>query len=268
MKNINPYLVEGNDFVVSKSSKNLFCPSPISYGSFALDDGNFTLSESDKDLIISSEPKTKKFIRSFIGSEELINSKKRFCLWLLDANPSEINQLKKIRERVLAVKEWRNQSERMATKKLAETPTVFAEIRQPNTRFLAIPTLSSVRRRYIPIGFLEPEIIASNQLYIVPNADLFTFGVITSEMHMDWLRQTGGTFKSDYRYSSTIVYNNFPFPQQVDPKQKKKVETAAQAVLDTRAKYPDSSLADLYDPLTMPPDLVKAHQALDKAVDL
>ena len=145
---------------------------------------------------------------------------------------------------------------------------MFAEIRQPRSQYLAFPTLSSELRFYIPIDFLEPNIIASNQIYIIPDATLYLFGILTSEMHMTWVKYVCGRLKSDYRYSSSIVYNNFPFPETVTDKQKQTVETCAQAVLDTRAKYPDSSLADLYDPLIMPPDLIKAHQKLDKAVDL
>ena len=177
-------------------------------------------------------------------------------------------KITKIKERVEAVRNWRANSERANTKKLADTPTIFAEIRQPESDYLAFPTVSSENRNYIPIAFLKSEIIASNQLYILPNANNFIFGILTSLMHMVWVKNIAGRFKSDNRYSASIVYNNYPFPKNVSEANQKKVEAAAQKVLDVRANYKSSSLADLYDPLSMPPDLVKAHQALDKAVDL
>jgi hypothetical protein len=268
VNNINPYLVEGNDLCILKNKKPICNVQEINYGSFALDDGKFTLSEDEKDEIISSSPEVNQYIKPFIGGRELIRSEKRFCLWLLNSDLEKVRKINKIIERVELVKKWRLNSNRATTKKLADTPYLFAEVRQPKSRYLAFPTLSSETRNYIPIAFLEPNIIASNQLYILPNATLYLFGILTSKMHMTWVKYVCGRLKSDYRYSSTIVYNNYPFPENISDKQKQKVETAAQAVLDTRAKYPDSSLADLYDPLTMPPDLVKAHQTLDKAVDL
>ena len=267
-KNINPYLTEGNDLIIQKRSQSLCKIQEINYGSFALDDGNFTLSEADKKEIIKSSPEAEKYIKQFIGGKELIRNEKRFCLWLLNAEPDKIKKISVIMNRVNAVKNWRLNSNRNTTKKLANIPSIFAEIRQPESNYLAFPTLSSENRKYIPVAFLSPDVIASNQLYIISNADLFLFGILTSEMHMAWVKYVCGRLESRFRYSSTIVYNNYPFPENVSDKQKQKVETSAQKVLDTRAKYPDSSLADLYDPLTMPPDLVKAHQALDKAVDL
>jgi len=169
--------------------------------------------------------------------------------------------------RVEAVKKWREASNRETTKKLSLTPTSFAEIRQPTTDYVAVPTLSSERRMYIPMAFLPAEVIASNQLYILPDATLFHFGILTSAMHMAWVRYTCGRLESRYRYSAGIVYNNYPWPDEPTDKLRTAVEAAAQAVLDARAQFPQSSLADLYDPLTMPPALVKAHQALDRAVD-
>jgi hypothetical protein len=268
VKNINPYLVEGSDIVVLKKNKPISNVPEIIYGSFALDNGYFTLAETEKEALITSNPESAKYIRKFIGGRELIHRENRFCLWLLGAKPDEIRKFPLILERIEKVKQWRTTSNRKTTQKLALTPTVFAEIRQPNTPYLAFPTLSSENRNYILIAFLSPDIIASNQLYVLPNATLYLLGILTSQMHMTWVKYIGGRFKSDYRYSSTIVYNNYPFPQNVSEKQQQKVEEAAQLVLETREKYPNSSLADLYDPLTMPPDLVKAHQTLDKAVDL
>ncbi|MGV8964559.1 MAG: class I SAM-dependent DNA methyltransferase [Candidatus Saccharimonadaceae bacterium] len=268
VKNINPYLVEGKDlFIISRS--NPICNiQEIRYGSFALDDGNYTLSQNERDDIIKESPKAEKYIKLFLGGRELLHSEKRYCLWLANANPTEIKNIKIIVERIEAVKKWRSSSNRDTTKKLASTPTLFAEVRQPSTDYLAFPTLSSENRNYIPIAFLNPDIIASNQLYILPNSTIFHFGVLTSGMHMSWVKYICGRLKSDFRYSSSIVYNNFPWPANPTVKQKETIEAAAQKVLDARLAFPGSSLADLYDPLTMPPILVKAHQELDKAVDL
>ena len=268
VKNINPFLVEGKDNTV-ENRKSPICNVPeIIYGSFALDDGNYTLSEEEKSQIIAENSNSEKLIKPFIGGRELLHSEKRYCLWLLNADPSEIKNNSKIKERVEAVRKWRSNSERANTKKLAETPTLFAEVRQPKTSYLAFPTVSSVNRKYIPIAFLSPETIASNQLYVLPNANVYYFGVLTSFIHMAWVKSVCGRLKSDYRYSASIVYNNFPFPENPTDKQIKAIEEKAQKVLDTRAEFPNNSLADLYDPLSMPPALVKAHNELDKAVDL
>lgn len=268
VKNINPFLVEGKDITV-ENRKSPICKVPeIIYGSFALDDGSYTLSEEERNQIISENSNSEKLIRPFIGGRELLHSEKRYCLWLLNADPNEIKTNSKIKERVEAVRKWRSNSDRANTKKLAETPTLFAEVRQPNTSYLAFPTVSSVNRKYIPISFLSPETIASNQLYVLPNANVYYFGILTSFIHMAWVKSVCGRLKSDYRYSASIVYNNFPFPENPSNKQIKAIEEKAQKVLDTRAEFPNNSLADLYDPLSMPPALVKAHNELDKAVDL
>jgi len=267
-KNINPFLLEGKDITV-ENRKTPICKVPeIVYGSFALDDGNYTLSEEERSEIILENKNSEKLVRPFIGGRELLHSEKRYCLWLAEAEPNEIKNNIKIKDRVEAVKKWRSNSDRGNTKKLADTPTLFAEVRQPKTNYLAFPTVSSVNRKYIPIAFLSPEIVASNQLYVLPNANLFHFGVLTSLMHMAWVKYICGRLKSDYRYSASIVYNNYPWPENPTEKHIKSIEIAAQKVIDTRAEFPNSSLADLYDPLTMPPSLVKAHNELDKAVDL
>ena len=266
-KNINPYLVDSYDIMLSKRSAPICAAPKINYGSFALDDGNYTLSESDRDEIINECGNSEKLIRPFIGGQELLHSIKRYCLWLIDASPKEIKENRKILERVEAVRKWRSDSNRDNTRKLADTPTVFAEIRQPDTNYLAIPTTSSENRKYIPIALLSPDIVASNQLYIVPNVTLYHFGVLTSAMHMAWTKYVCGRLKSDFRYSSGIVYNNFPWADNPMPKQIERIEQCAKAVLEARDMYPNSSLADLYDPLAMPLALMKAHQALDKAVD-
>ena len=267
-KNINPYLVEGKDITVENRKSPISNVPEIIYGSFALDDGNYTLSEVERSQIISENSNSEKLIRPFIGGRELLHSEKRYCLWLAEAEPSDIRNNSKIKDRVEAVRKWRSNSDRANTKKLAETPTLFAEVRQPKTNYLAFPTLSSENRKYIPIAFLEPSIIASNQIYVLPNSNQFHFGILTSMMHMAWIKSVCGRLESRYRYSASIVYNNYPWPENTNEKQIKAIEEKAKKVLDARAEFPNRSLAELYDPLAMPPALVKAHNELDKAVDL
>ncbi|MCX6982886.1 MAG: class I SAM-dependent DNA methyltransferase [Verrucomicrobia bacterium] len=267
VSNISPYLIEGSNIVAAARSTPVCAVPEMGYGSFALDDGNYTLSRDDRDALLTENPQASIYLRPFIGGREMLHSEERWCLWLKDAAPSEIRKLPAVMRRVEAVQKWRTASGRETTQKLAITPTIFAEVRQPITPYLAIPTLSSVRRRYIPIGFLEPETIASNQLYVLPDATLFHFGVLHSAIHVAWVKHVAGRFKSDYRYSNAIVYNNYPWPEAPTPAQRSAVERAAQAVLDARAKFPASTLADLYDPLAMPPALATAHAALDRAVD-
>jgi type I restriction-modification system DNA methylase subunit len=268
VKNINPYLVEGNDLVILSRSKAISTVPNINFGSMPNDRGYLILTESEKEEFLNNEPDAQKWIRPYTGAQEFINGYSRYCLWLVGIQPQELKQLKGIAQRVEQVKRVRSQSSRDSTRKLADFPALFGENRQPDTDYLLVPRVSSERRKYIPIGFISQEVIGNDQVLLIPNATLYLFGILTSEMHMTWVRYVCGRLESRFRYSNTIVYNNYPFPENVNEKQKQKVETAAQAVLDTRAKYPDSSLADLYDPLTMPPDLVKAHQILDKAVDL
>ncbi len=268
VKNINPYLVEGNDSTIPSRKEPICNVSKIVYGSMANDGGNLILSEESQRELLAKEPEAEKFIRLFLGSEEFINNIKRYCLWLKNIKPEELRSLPLVKNRVEAVKLHRSNSTRLTTQKLAAFPHLFGEIRQSESNYLLIPGVSSENRKYIPVGFMPPEVIASDLARMVPNATLFLFGVITSQMHMNWVKYVCGRLKSDFRYSNSIVYNNYPFPLNPTDPQKQKVEEAAQTVLDTRTKYPSSSLADLYDPVTMPPDLVKAHQALDKAVDL
>jgi hypothetical protein len=218
-------------------------------------------------VFLEKEPQAAPYFRRWIGSDEFINGWERWCLWLGECPPYVLRQMPEAMKRIQAVRELRLASISAPTRKLAETPTRFHVENMPKSNYLVIPEVSSEKRKYIPIGFMAPDTFASNLVKIVPEASLFLFGILTSTIHMAWVRQVCGRLKSDYRYSKDIVYNNFPFPLNPTDTQKKKVETAAQAVLDTRAKYPGSSLADLYDPVTMPPDLVKAHQALDKAAD-
>jgi type I restriction-modification system DNA methylase subunit len=268
VKNINPYLVEGSDLVILSRKTPISNVPNINFGSMPNDGGHLIMTESEKEEFLKNEPEAEKWIRPYTGGHEFINGYSRYCFWLVDIQPQDLKRFKDIAQRVEEVKRVRSQSNREATRKLADFPTLFGENRQPQKDYLAVPEVSSERRKYIPIGFLKSHVIASNKLQLIPDATSYVFGVLTSEMHMTWVRYVCGRLKSDFDYSSTVVYNNYPFPETANDKQKQKVETAAQKVLDTRAKYPDSSLADLYDPLTMPPDLVKAHQALDKAVDL
>jgi len=264
---INPYLVEG-DFVALPNRTGPISPvPPVNYGSFALDDGNYTLNEQERAELIARAPEAEAWLRPFIGGQELLHSQSRWCLWLKDASPASLKKCAQVLERVERVRAWREASGRATTRKLAATPTVFAEVRQPQSDFVAIPTVSSERRPYIPMAFLDSETVASNQLYVVSAGSPYYFGVLHSTMHMAWVRAVCGRLESRYRYSAGIVYNNFPWPDAPSAQQREAIETAAQGVLDARAAFPDSTLADLYDPTTMPPLLVKAHQALDRAVD-
>ena len=267
-KNINPYLVDGSDTIITNKSFPIANIPLMRFGSMPRDGGNLIFTETEKEEFIKIEPQAEKWIRPYTGAQEFINGYSRYCLWLVDISPKELKALPEVLKRVNKVKQFRLESEAVSTQKFATTPTLFCQIAQPDTDCLLVPRVSSERRKYIPIGFICKNIIGNDQVLLIPNATLYLFGMLTSEMHMTWVKYVCGRLKSDYRYSKDIVYNNYPFPENVNEKQKQKVETAAQAVLDTRAKYPDSSLADLYDPLTMPPDLVKAHQILDKAVDL
>ncbi len=268
VKNINPYLVQGNDMVISNRNEPICKVPKIIFGSMPNDGGYLLMSESEKEIYIKNEPLGSKYIRPFTGGEEFINGINRFCFWLKDAQPSELKQLPMLMERIRMVKEYRLKSKRAATKKLAEHPFLFGEIRQPDYNYILIPNLSSGFRKYIPIGFKSHFEIASNLALIIPKASVFDFGVLTSMMHMTWVRYTCGMLGTSLRYSNRLVYNNFPWPETPTDKQKAAVQQAAKSVLDVRGLFPECSLADLYDPNTMPPALVKAHQALDKAVDL
>ena len=234
-------------------------------GSQPTDGGNLIITADEYEAFISSEPKALPYIREFLGGEEFIRGKKRYCLWLTDISPNELVSMSVVKDRVQKVKEFRLNSKKEATRKWADMPTLFTENRQPNTTYIASPEVSSGNRRYVPMGFLHPCIVCSNKLQLIPNATIYHFGVLTSNVHMAWMRAVCGRLKSDYDYSAKIVYNNFPWPTPTDA-QKTKIEQTAQAILDARALYPDASLADLYDEVAMPPELRKAHQANDRAV--
>jgi hypothetical protein len=268
--NISPYLTPGPDLFVTKRSKPL-CDSPeMRCGNKPTDDGNLILTDQERAQFVKDEPDAIKFLRRFTGSEEFINGNMRWCLWLVSANPEELRSMPKVIERVERVKEFREKSTAEPTKKSAKTPALFFPISQPEKEFIAIPEVSSTRRQYIPMGFLKPSIIVSNKIYIVPSPELYLFGVLCSVMHMAWVRQVCGRLKSDFQYSGSMVYNNFPWPNPT-PEQRKRVEEKAQAVLAAREPHlpPNgmATLADLYDPLAMPPELLKAHTELDRAVE-
>lgn len=264
-ENINAYLIDAPNIFIARRNKPLCDVPSICKGSQPTDGGNLILSAEDREQIISRHPEADEFIKLFLGSAEFINKKARYCLWLKDANPTVLRKIPEILERVQSVREFRLNSKKAATRKQADSPTLFTEIRQPTTNFVVIPEVSSQTRKYVPIGFLHPDVICSNKLQLIPGATLFHFGVLTSNVHMAWMRVVCGRLKSDYDYSGNIVYNNFPWPTPTE-EQKAKIEQTAQAILDARALYPGSSLADLYDEVTMPPELRKAHQENDKAV--
>ncbi|MEJ7827701.1 MAG: DNA methyltransferase [Segetibacter sp.] len=268
VKNINPYLVEGKDeFVVRRKTPISKVPELIK-GNQPTDEGNYLFTSEEKRSFLMEEPNAAKYFRQFIGSPEFINSIERWCLWLKDITPNELKQLPKVYERVQKVRLYRLKSPKSATVKKAETPTLFDEIRHTDETYLVIPEVSSERRKYLPIGYINANVISSNKNYMLPNATLYHFGILNSIMHNIWTHHVSGRLESRIQYSNGIVYNNFPWAENPTEKQIQAVESSAQAVLDARTMFPDASLADLYDPNTMPPVLVKAHQALDKAVDL
>ena len=265
VSNINGYLLDAENVFIENRSIPLCDVPKMRFGSMPRDGGGFILNEEEKCALIEKEPISQKWIHLYIGAEEFINNKKRYCLWLVDAAPNELRSCKEVLRRVETVRTFRANSKAAATRKFAETPTLFCQIAQPDTDYIIIPGVSSEKRRYVPIGFMDKDTIASNLVQIIPDATLYHFGVLTSNVHMAWMRAVCGRLKSDYRYSKDIVYNNFPWPTPTD-EQRAKIEETAQAILDARALYPDSSLADLYDETTMPPELRKAHQQNDKAV--
>ena len=265
VQNISPYLIDAPTLFIENRSKPICLVPEICKGSQPTDGGNLIITESEYNDFIRREPGSIKYIRRFLGADEFLNGKKRYCLWLVGASPKELQAMPLVLERVKKVREFRQLSKKAATRKQADTPTLFTENRQPLENFIAIPEVSSGTRRYIPMGFLNSNIICSNKLQLLPSASIYHFGVLMSNVHMAWMRSVCGRLKSDYDYSARIVYNNFPWPTPTD-EQRAKIEQTAQAILDARELYPDCSLADLYDEATMPPELRKAHQQNDKAV--
>jgi type I restriction-modification system DNA methylase subunit len=281
VRNISPYLLEGGDTVLTKRTTPL-CDAPrISFGSMPNDGGHLLLTSEEKAELVAAEPDAAQLIRPFVGAEEFINGQERWCLWLVEANAATLRRLPRVRERIEAVRKHRLSSSRTTTKELARSPQRFGEIRQPTSNYLLVPGVSSETRFYIPIGFLHPHVIASNLVNVIPGATLYHFGILTSRMHMAWVRQVCGRLESRFRYSNLIVYNNFPWPTDPSPARQEQVARLAQEVLDARRECGDgrhgylpirkrgsaACLADLYDPGTMPAPLSKAHAALDRAVD-
>ncbi len=265
--NVSPYLIEGKDKALTNRSKPISNVPEMKWGSKPTDGGFLILDNSEKAKLLRKEPNAARYLRPYIGSEEFLHGHARWCLWLEDISPADLNKMPEVKSRVESVKHFREASKAASTNAYAKYPTIFRQIAQPNSDYLLFPGVSSERRNYIPLGFLSKKVIANNLVFVVPEATLFHFGVLSSLMHMAWMRQVCGRLESRYRYSKDIVYNNFPWPQEATEKQKAAVETAAQKVLDIRKEFPDATLADLYDPLAMPPKLAKAHAALDKAVD-
>ena len=267
VKNINAYLIEAENVFIENRKKPICNVNEMLFGSMPNDGGHLSsIDEKEMAEIINKYPESKICFKKIVGADEFINGKTRWCLWLKNISPNLINSIPYIKQKVSAVQELRENSSRDATKRLALTPFLFGEIRQPEKgNYLLIPSTSSERRRYIPIGFLDSSIIATNANLIVPNATLYEFGILTSNVHNAWMRVVAGRLKSDYRYSASIVYNNFPWPNPTK-EQQAKIEKTAQSILTAREKYKDCSLADLYDEVTMPPELRKAHQLNDKAV--
>ena len=263
-KNINSYLIEAPDVFIDNRKKPISNVPEMTTGNRPADGGHLIIEDEDYDDFISREPEAKKYIKRLIGSTEFINNKRRWCLWLVGVSPAELRKMPEVMKRVEACKKDRENAPDPGRQKLAARPTQFREINNPDS-FVVVPAVSSERRRYVPIGFLNGDTIATNLVITIPDASIYHFGVLTSNVHMAWMRAVCGRLKSDYRYSKDVVYNNFPWPEPTES-QRAKIEQTAQAILNARALYPDCSLADLYDETTMPLELRKAHQANDRAV--
>ncbi len=267
--NINPYLVDGASVIIAKRTTPICDGTPkITVGSQPIDNGNYLFTTEEKMKFLEGEPQSNDLFRKWVGAEEFLQGKERWCLWLGDCPPDKLRNLPHCLKRVENVRDFRLNSKRIQTQKVAGTPTRFYLETFPKLNYLIIPKVSSARRNYIPIGYLKPEIMVSDLVFVVMNTTLFHFGLLSSTMHMAWVRYVAGRLKSDYRYSASIVYNNFPWPNNQSEKQVETVQNASKVVLDTRKNFPNSTLADLYNPRTTPSDLLKAHQTLDKAVDL
>ncbi len=265
VSNINGYLIDADNVFVDSRSKPLCDVPEIGIGNKPIDGGYYLFTEEEMNAFIAKEPASREWFKPWYGSQEFINRKPRYCLWLGKCPPNVLRQMPECRKRVEAVREIRLASSSAGTVKLAEKPTRFHVENMPDGTYILVPEVSSERRRYVPMGFMTPDVLCSNLVKIIPDASLYHFGVLTSNVHMAWMRTICGRLKSDYRYSKDIVYNNFPWPTPTDA-QKAAIEQTAQAILDARALYPDCSLADLYDEVTMPVELRRAHQQNDKAV--
>lgn len=264
-RNINAYLVDAPNVFVESRSKPICDVPEIGMGNQPIDDGNYLFTDEEKTAFLEREPNASRFFKPWYGATEFINRAPRHCLWLGDCPPNELRQMPECKKRVEAVRQFRLSSRRASTLKLADAPTRFQTENMPKGDYIVIPEVSSERRRYVPIGFMTPDNLCSNKLRLMPGATIYHFGVLTSSLHMAWMRAVCGRLKSDYDYSIKIVYNTFPWPEASDV-QRNSVAATAQGILDVRGQYPDCSLADLYDETSMPPSLRKAHQANDRAV--
>ena len=262
---INAYLMDGENVFVESRSKPLCDVPEIGIGNKPIDGGFYLFKDEEKEAFVRKEPGSEKYFRRWYGSDEFINRRPRWCLWLDEANPVDLLKLPESMKRVNAVREYRLASPSAGTVKLADRPTRFHVENMPKGNYLLIPKVSSEKRKYIPIGFMNPEVLSSDLVFIIPNASLFHFGVLASSVHNTWMRVIGGRLKSDYRYSKDIVYNNFPWPQPIQA-QREKIEQTARMILDAREKYAGASLADLYGNMVLFPELMAAHRANDAAV--
>ncbi|MCC5944086.1 MAG: class I SAM-dependent DNA methyltransferase [Bernardetiaceae bacterium] len=267
VKKLNPYLVAADDIIIVRQKKPIVDVPHMAFGNMPLDGGNLLFTNDEKEAFVIKEPQSEKWFKPLISAREFLQNQKRWCLWLVDIKPQELKSMPAVLKRVEAVKAFRLASKAPSTQKHAATPALFRDRKNPKT-FILIPSTSSENRKYIPMGFFTANNIANNSCHIIPNGTFYHFGILMSEMHMAWVKYTCGRLKSDFRYSKDIVYNNFPWALDVSLKARERVESSAAKVLEVRSRYSDSSLSDLYDPLLMPTDLVKAHQSLDKAVDL
>ena len=262
---INGYLLGAKSVFIESRATPIEDVFEMGIGNKPIDGGNYLFNEEEMHSFIEIEPSSRKYFKKWFGAQEFINRKNRFCLWLGEATPSELRSMPNVLKRIEAVRNYRLSSPSEGTRKIAEKPTRFHVENMPRGNYLLVPRVSSENRRYIPMGFMTPNDLASDAVQIVPNASLYDFGVLTSNVHMAWMRTVAGRLKSDYRYSAKIVYNNFPWPK-VTEEQREFISKTAQAILDARSLYPESTLADLYDELTMPGELRKAHQENDIAV--
>ena len=262
---INAYLCDAPNVFIESRSTPLCAVPEIGIGNKPIDDGNYLFLPEEKEAFLQQEPEAEKYFRKWYGAQEFISNKPRWCLWLGECSPVELRQMPKCLERVENVRQFRLASKSAGTRKIADTPTRFHVENMPKGNYIVVPETSSERRFYTPIGFLTPDVLCSNAIRLIPDATLYHFGILTSSVHMAWMRAVAGRLKSDYRYSKDIVYNNFPWCEPTEA-QKVAIEQTAQGILEARALYPDCSLADLYDETTMPPELRKAHQANDRAV--
>ena len=265
VNHINAYLIDGDDVFVGSRNKPLCDVPEIGIGNKPIDGGNYLFEKEEMEAFIKLEPKSEQYFLPWYGAVEFIHQKPRYCLWLGDCTPAELRSMPHCLKRVEAVRELRLASKSEGTRKLADRPTRFHVENMPKGNFIIVSRDSSERRIYVPMGFLPPTCLGSDAVHLIPDATLYHFGVLESNVHMAWMRVVCGRLKSDYRYSKDVVYNNFPWPEVTD-EQRERIAQTAQSILDARALYPDSSLADLYDPVTMPPELLKAHRDNDRAV--